>query len=128
MTKPRYQDIEPEAIPVVELPDGIKVKVLAGSFNGTEGPVSAVATEPLYLDISLVAETSLTVPLPAQHNAFAYPFEGGVTIGEGAAARAIARGEIAVLGLGGQVRIAADKGAARLILVAGKPLREPVAK
>ena len=52
----------------------------------------------------------------------------GVTIGEGANAKAIARGEIAVLSLGGSVRFAADKGNARLILVAGRPLREPVAK
>jgi len=128
MTKPRYQDIEPEAIPVVELPDGIKVKVLAGNFNGVDGPVSAVATEPLYLDISLPAGKILSVPVPAEHNAFAYPFEGGATLGAGAAAREIARGEIAVLGLGGEVRIVADKGPVRLILVAGKPLREPVAK
>ena len=128
MTKPRYQDIEPEAIPVVELADGIKVKVLVGAFNGVEGPVTKVATEPLYFDIALPAGTSLSVPLPAEHNAFAYPFEGGVTIGEGANAKAVARGEIAVLGLGGSVRFAADKGDARLILVAGKPLREPVAK
>lgn len=128
MTKPRYQDIEPEAVPVVELPDGIKVKVLVGSFNGVTGPVNKVATEPLYLDIALPAGTSLSVPVPEAHNAFAYPFEGGVTIGEGSTAKAIARGEIAVLGLGGSVRIAADKDAARLILVAGKPLREPVAK
>jgi redox-sensitive bicupin YhaK (pirin superfamily) len=128
MVKPRYQDIEPEAVPVVELPDGIKVKVLVGSFNGVTGPVNKVATDPLYLDIALPAGTSLSVPVPAEHNAFAYPFEGGVTIGEGSTAKAIARGEIAVLGLGPQVRIVADKGPARLILVAGKPLREPVAK
>ena len=128
MTKPRYQDIDPEAIPVVTLPDGIKVKVLAGRFKDVVGPVSAVATEPLYLDIALPAGSSLAVPVPAEHNAFAYPFEGGVTIGAGGSARTIARGEIAVLGLGGEVCIAALGEPARLILVAGRPLREPVAK
>jgi redox-sensitive bicupin YhaK (pirin superfamily) len=128
MTKPRYQDIEPEAIPTVERADGIKVKVLAGTFDGTTGPVSAVATEPLYLDIALPAGAALDVPVPAEHNAFAYPFEGSARIGAGEAARKIARGEIAVLGLGGGVHIAAEGGPARLILVAGRPLREPVAK
>ncbi len=128
MCKPRYQDIEPEAIPVVERADGIKVKVLAGIFDGVAGPVSAVATEPLYLDIALPTGTALDVPVPAEHNAFAYPFEGDARIGAGAEAKKVSRGEIAVLSLGGAVRFTADGGPARLILVAGRPLREPVAK
>lgn len=128
MCKPRYQDIEPEQIPVVARVDGIRVKVLAGSFDGVTGPVSAVATEPLYLDIAVPAGASLDVPVPAEHNAFAYPFEGSARIGAGAEAKAIARGQIAVLSLGASVHFAADGGPARLILVAGRPLREPVAK
>ena len=55
MTKPRYQDIDPENIPVVERPDGTKVKVLVGTFDGVSGPVTKVATDPLYLDIALPA-------------------------------------------------------------------------
>jgi redox-sensitive bicupin YhaK (pirin superfamily) len=128
MTKPRYQDIDPEAIPVVALPDGIRVKVLAGRFRDTEGPVSAVATEPFYVDVSLPAGGSLAVPVPAQHNAFAYVFEGAATIGADEDARPVGRGELAVLGLGGEVQLAAGLKPARLILVAGRPLREPVAK
>jgi len=128
MCQPRYQDIDPEKIPVVERADGIRVKVLAGSFDGVTGPVSAVATEPLYLDIVLPKGAALEVAVPAEHNAFAYPFEGNVRIGAGAEARKVSRGEIAVLSLGGTVRFAAEDGPARLILVAGRPLREPVAK
>ncbi len=128
MCKPRYQDIDPEKIPVVERADGIRVKVLAGSFDGVTGPVSAVATEPLYLDISLPAGAALDVAVPAQHNAFAYPFEGTARIGASVDAKVIARGEIAVLSLGAGVHLAAENGPARLILVAGRPLREPVAK
>jgi redox-sensitive bicupin YhaK (pirin superfamily) len=128
MCKPRYQDIDPEKIPVVTGVDGIQVKVLAGTFEGTTGPVSAVATEPLYLDIAIPAGGELDVAVPAEHNAFAYPFEGAARIGTGAAAGKIARGEIAVLSLGNSVRIAAEGGPVRLILVAGRPLREPVAK
>jgi hypothetical protein len=128
MCKPRYQDIDPEKIPVVERADGIRVKVLAGSFEGTTGPVAAVATEPLYLDIALPADGTLEVAVPAEHNAFAYVFEGAAAIGAGAEASAVQKGEIAVLSLGGAVRFAADGRDARLILVAGRPLREPVAK
>src|SRR5215510_2452332 len=67
MTKPRYQDIEPEAVPVVERADGIQVKVLVGTFNNIAGPVTKVATDPLYLDITLPAGTSLSVPVPEAH-------------------------------------------------------------
>ena len=128
MCKPRYQDIDPEKIPVVERADGIRVKVLAGSFDGVTGPVSAVATEPLYLDIALPAGAAVDVPVPAEHNAFAYPFEGSARIGSDTEAKVIARGQIAVLSLGASVHLAAESGPARLILVAGRPLREPVAK
>src|SRR5216117_1391485 len=53
MTKPRYQDIDPEDVPVVERADGTKVKALVGSFDGVKGPVTDVATDPTYLDITL---------------------------------------------------------------------------
>src|SRR6188474_2975959 len=55
MTAPRYQDIDPENVPVVKRADGTKVKVLVGSFDGVRGPVTDVATDPLYLDITLPA-------------------------------------------------------------------------
>ncbi len=128
MVKPRYQDIDPEAIPVVERADGTRVKVLAGSFDRVTGPVSAVATEPIYLDIALPAGKSASVPLPAEHNAFAYVFEGSAQIGAGAGAQAIERGQLAVLSLGEVVTVEGGAKGGRLILVAGRPLREPVAK
>ncbi|MGH6891491.1 MAG: pirin family protein [Dongiaceae bacterium] len=128
MTKPRYQDIDPEAIPVVERADGTKVKVLTGSFDGVAGPVTAVATDPIYLDITLPAGRSVAVPLPTEHNAFAYVFEGTAEIGAGSDARAIERGQLAVLSLGDGVTVAGGDDGGRLILVAGRPLREPVAK
>jgi redox-sensitive bicupin YhaK (pirin superfamily) len=62
MTKPRYQDIDPENVPVVERPDGVKVKVLVGSFDGVTGPVSNVATDPLYLDLTLPERSRPTLP------------------------------------------------------------------
>jgi quercetin 2,3-dioxygenase len=126
MCKPRYQDIDPENIPVVTRADGVTVKVLVGSFDGVKGPVSDVATDPLYLDITLPAGTSVSVPVEAAHNAFAYPFEGQVRIGAGA--QLVERGQLAVLSLGDSVTIEGGPNGGRLILVAGRPLREPVAK
>jgi hypothetical protein len=126
MTKPRYQDIDPEKIPVVERPDGTKVKVLVGTFDGVSGPVTKVATDPLYLDITLPAGVAARVPVEAEHNAFAYVFEGTARIG--AAAQQVERGQLAVLSLGDGVTVEGGPKGGRLILVAGRPLREPVAK
>ena len=126
MTKPRYQDIDPENVPVVERPDGTKVKVLVGSFDGVSGPVNKVATDPLYLDITLPANVKASVPVEAEHNAFAYVFEGTAKIG--AEAQLVDRGQLAVLSLGDGVTVEGGPKGGRLILVAGRPLREPVAK
>jgi len=128
MTKPRYQDIDPEKIPVVERADGTKVKVLVGSFDSVKGPVSDVATDPTYLDITLPAGVAASVPLAAEHNAFAYVFEGTANVGAGSDAKLVERGQLAVLGLGDAVTVEGGAEGGRLILVAGRPLREPVAK
>ncbi len=124
MTAPRYQDIAPEKIPAVDAGGGVRVRVIAGRFGNVSGPVSAVATDPLYLDIALPAGASLEVPLPEDDNAFAYVFEGAARIG----AEQVANGELAVLGSGERVELAAGPDGARLVLVAGRPLREPIAK
>jgi quercetin 2,3-dioxygenase len=123
MIEPRYQEFAPEAIPEAAV-DGARVRVIAGRFGDVEGPVRAVATEPLYLDIALAAGGSVDVPVTQGHAAFAYVFEGAVEIG----GRRLARGELAVLGDGAAVSLEADAEAGRLILLAGRPLREPVAK
>lgn len=129
MTPPRYQEIEPEAVPVVERADGVRVKVIAGQVDGVEGAVRAVATEPVYLDVSLPAGAAFRHALPADHSAFVYVFEGAVRVGEGEAGELIRRGELAVLGSGDSVTVAAaGPEASRLLLVAGRPLEEPVAR
>ena len=72
------------------------------------------------------ADTAWTYTLPDGHNAFAYVFEGGLTVGQGEDARPVARQELAVLGGGELLQLQAGAEGARLILVAGRPLREPV--
>jgi quercetin 2,3-dioxygenase len=127
MTAPRYQDIEPSAIPEVALADGTRVRVLAGAVNGVVGPVSAVATEPVYLDVALAPGGRFEHELPAGHTAFAYVYEGSAVIGNPPAGKEVARGRLAVLSAGRRVAVGATA-AARFILVAGRPLGEPVVK
>lgn len=129
MTAPRYQDIAPERIPSVDAGDGARVRVFAGTFGDVTGPVSAVATEPVYLDIELAAGSCVTAKLPIGHNAFAYVYDGSAQLGPEQAVRRVTRGELAVLDRDGDaLRIAAGDASAALILVAGKPLGEPVAR
>jgi hypothetical protein len=125
MTAPRYQDIAAEKVPQADLGGGASVRVLAGEIAGVKGPVDPGATQPIFLDVTLAPGAAATIPLPAGHNAFVYVYEGEAGVGD--PAEALARGRIGVLSPGDDVRLGSEKGA-RLILVAGKPLREPVAK
>jgi len=127
MTAPRYQDIAPERIPEVELAQGVSARVIAGSAGGVTGPVQADATAALYLDVRLAQDARTELAIPAGHNAFVYVYEGQATVGEGSHSELL-RGELGVLGSGETVRIAAAKSAARMIVVAGRPFNEPVAK
>jgi redox-sensitive bicupin YhaK (pirin superfamily) len=125
MTAPRYQDIAPERIPVAHPAPGATAKVIAGELAGVRGPVEAGVTAPLYLDVALAPGAAFTAPAPEGHNAFVYVYEGQAQVGE--PAQTLERGRIGVLSPGAAVRLASAEGA-RLILVAGKPLGEPVAK
>lgn len=126
MTDPKYQEFAPERIPVVTPAAGVQVKVIAGQVGDVAGPIAQPATDPVYLDITLAADARWDYALPEGHNAFAYVFEGGVTVGQGEDARPVARQELAVLGGGELLQLQAGAEGTRLILVAGRPLREPV--
>jgi redox-sensitive bicupin YhaK (pirin superfamily) len=127
MIEPRYQDIAPDRIPTVEPAPGVKLRVVAGDLFGVTGPVSGIAIEPVYLDAGLQPGAKLSVPLPEGHSAFAYVFEGeAVQVGDDT----LGLRELGVLSSGDQVElsVAADAPAARVLLVAGRPLNEQVAR
>ncbi|MBN8742083.1 MAG: quercetin 2,3-dioxygenase [Lysobacterales bacterium 69-70] len=127
MTAPRYQDIAPEQVPLLQPADGVELRLLTGRIGDVSGPVADVATDPFYVDVRLQAGAQWVADLPGTHNAFVYVYDGDATVGEGAQARTLPRGQLGVLSRGAQVRLAAPTGG-RLILVAGRPLNEPVAK
>jgi quercetin 2,3-dioxygenase len=126
MTAPRYQEYEPGDIPEAILADGTRARIIAGRFAGRQGPIDAAATEPLYLDLSLAPGSELRVPIPEGHAGFAYVFEGAARVG--ASGTAVPSGTLAVLGDGQTLMLRANGTAARLLVVAGKPLGEPVAR
>jgi redox-sensitive bicupin YhaK (pirin superfamily) len=125
MTAPRYQDIAPERIPVVHPAAGVAVKVIAGELAGVAGPVEGVVTAPLYLDVSLQPGAALALELPDGHHGFAYVFEGESALVGG---ERLGRGQLGVLSEGGRLQLASAEQAARLLVVAGRPLEEPVTR
>jgi quercetin 2,3-dioxygenase len=128
MTAPRYQDIAPGEIPTINPKPGVSVRVIAGQLGDVTGPVSGVATAPVYLDVSLNARAEYDAPIPPGHSVFAYVYDGSALIGDESDAQVVGRGELAVLAGEGAVRVRAVDATTRMIIVAGKPLNEPVAK
>jgi redox-sensitive bicupin YhaK (pirin superfamily) len=133
MTSPKYQEFGPEHIPTAVPAPGVSAKVIAGRVAGIAGPIFQPATDPTYLDLAIEPDATLVQPLPPDYAAFLYVFEGAIEVGAGAGARRVGRDELAVLSEGEEIRLrgvaaGADGKAARAILVAGRPLREPVAK
>jgi redox-sensitive bicupin YhaK (pirin superfamily) len=126
MTEPKYQEFAPDHIPVATPAGGVTVKVIAGAVGEVVGPIVQPATDPVYLDITLQAGARWEYALPEGHNVFAYAYEGAVTVGEGDEARALETQTLAVLGGGDLLELRAGTAGTRMILVAGRPLREPV--
>ena len=133
MTEPKYQEFGPERIPTATPNKGVRAKVIAGRVNGTHGPISQPATDPTYLDLEIEPGAEFVQRLAPDYAAFLYVFEGTVRVGVGATASTIKTQELAVLSEGEEIRVGglsagADGKVARAILVAGRPLREPVAR
>ena len=126
MRTPRYQEFAPEDIPETTPAAGVRAKVIAGRIGEVEGPVRDVAAQPIYFDIRLDAGSDYVQPLPSGHTAFACVYEGTTMFGD--AATPVAAVNLAVFGPGDAVRMRAGREGARLILVAGKPFNEPVAR
>jgi len=124
MTTPAYQEHGVEQIPTEHRP-GAEIKVITGKTSqGTLGPVNQPLTDPLYLDVRLNANTKFSEFLVDTHNAFVYLVKGTVDIDT----RTLVRDQLAVLSEGKQINLISGDQGARFLLVAGKPLNEPVAR
>ena len=132
MKEPGYRDIPPSEIPVVTLSGDVAVKVIAGELHAggitTPGAIRGASTEPLFIDVTLPAGGVFEHPLPPAHSAFAYPYEGTIDVGSEADRRVVSTHEAGVLSEGGRVVIRAGAEGARVLLLAARPLREPIAQ
>ncbi len=124
MAEPWYRDFPNEAIPEYVTPAGVTVRVIAGNSNGVAGAVTREVTEPLYLDIHVPAGAAFSTALPATHNAFIYVYRGAVNIA-GTQVESRRMGILSNMPGDDGVTLTATQDA-RLILVAGRPLGEPI--
>ena len=126
MCEPSYRDFQPGDIPQASLGHGAVARVLGGRVGDVVGPIAGRTTEPVYIDVEIPAAVTVSVPVPSGHNGFVYPFVSGVEAGPEGAATTLARGELGILTDGGSIRLRAHERAARILVIAGKPIGEPV--
>ncbi|HSC61352.1 MAG TPA: pirin family protein [Rhizomicrobium sp.] len=124
MRDPWYADIPSGDIPVIDLGHGNSAKLIAGQWNGVTGAGPERDIDPFFADVTLAANGAVDVPVPAGHNGFIYVFEGDAVVGT----ETVRKGQLGVLSLGGRLHVAAAGQGARFLVIAGKPLHEPIAK
>jgi quercetin 2,3-dioxygenase len=126
MIRPRYQDIPPASIGEVALERG-KARIVAGNAFGVTGPVQGIDVDPVFVDLALEKGARVEQTLPAGHAAFVYVTDGAVRIGPDA--REVRKGQLAVLtNEGDGVAAMCDADSGRFMLLAGRPIGEPVAR
>jgi redox-sensitive bicupin YhaK (pirin superfamily) len=123
-----YRDIQPSEIPTVELPGGGRVKVIAGTHvlegRSTPGPIRGLTTDPSYFDVELSAGAPFSHGVIADYSLFVYPYEGELRIGT----QVLKAHDAGVLASGDRIEVAAGADGVRFLLLAGRPLREPIAQ
>jgi len=121
---PWYRDFTATELPGFATPAGVRVVVIAGRSHGVSGAVTRERTEPLVLDLHLPGGAPFEQRLPAGHNAFVYVYRGEVQV----AGTRVPAGRMAILanpsGSDGVALAAASP--ARALLIAGRPLGEPI--
>ena len=126
MTQPGWRDIPGGEVPEFVSADGVRVRVVAGRAHGVAGAVPEGTVDPVFLDLHFDAPGSIGIELPAGHNALAYVYRGALTVG----GSPVPRQRMAVLETrpdADGVRFAAEA-PARAVLIAGRPLNEPIAQ
>lgn len=124
---PWYRDIASAEIPEFEQ-NGVKVRVIAGESHGVKGAVQREHTEPLYLDLHLLPGASFEQLLPETHNAFVYVYRGALRFETGCTVPPQRMAILANTPGSDGVRLVAGDEPTRAILIAGKPLNEPIAQ
>ena len=130
LCEPWYRDIQSESIPEVTTENGVLVRVIAGNSHGTNGAMQREHTEPFYLDLHFPAteDVMFEQPLPTTHNAFVYVYRGGLEVVHGETSTTIPVQRMGILINEGDRLVVRAQANTRAIVIAGKPLNEPIAQ
>jgi len=121
MSAPRYQEVTASTIPTYEK-DGVRIRIVAGTVDGVNGPVEDIAASPLYMDVQLDSDTQWLFPVPSGHTALAYVFDGeGVFSGETVNAIRLVK-----FSDGDHIAVKTENDTVRFMLMAGVPFKEPI--
>jgi redox-sensitive bicupin YhaK (pirin superfamily) len=143
MIAPRYQEVKAADIPEVTDDDGASTRIVTGSFWGKRGPVEGIATDPIYIDVSVPAGKRKVLPVETKRHAFAYVFAGDGKFANASGPLEVPTDNIGAPGVspasdvenrslvlfdrGDEIVVQAGEQGIRFLLVSGKPLEEPVA-
>jgi redox-sensitive bicupin YhaK (pirin superfamily) len=130
LCEPWYRDIQSEEVPEFTTKLGVLVRVIAGASHGTPGAIQRDHTEPLYLDVHFpnTDDAAFEQALPATHNAFVYVYRGSLELVQGDKTSAVPIKRMAILSNEGDGLVLRAKANTRAIVIAGKPLNEPIAQ
>jgi redox-sensitive bicupin YhaK (pirin superfamily) len=123
MMPPRYRGITSNHIPEVELQNGVRIKVIAGSIGGARGPMDDIVIDPEYFDCTVPADQTFVHQTESSYTAFIYVIDGvGETNGVN-----LENGRLVLFDSGEQLAVSANGASIRFLLLTGKPLHEPIA-
>ena len=126
MMDPRYRNLTQDQIPRVSPHEKVTIKIICGAVGGVKGPVQDIVIEPEYLDISVGPGSVYEHPVRQGHTAFCYVIEGeGAFDKEGT--QSISAETVVLFEDGDGIRVATAKEPVRFLMIAGKPIREPIA-
>jgi len=143
MMDPRYRDVKASQVPEITNPSGVRTRIICGRVDGATGPVQDVVIDPEYLDITIPPHTAYTHPTRAGHTVFAYVIQGRACFcdqtrpfsfdAEGAGwsdlhvSPWVQNTNLALFEDGDHLDVSTEEEPVRFLLVAGRPIREPVA-
>lgn len=126
MMPPRYQDIHSRDIPTIQLNDNATAKIIAGTIGKVTGPAQDIMAAPNYIDVSLKAHKSVSIPVTDNHTVFIYVFDGSIATRDHP--RSVADRHIILFERNGtEIEVHAGGAGARFLVISGRPLHEPIA-
>ena len=124
MTKPKYRDILSEQIPIINMNENVKVKLISGEYLNKKGAVTDLGIEIFYLDVNIENADVFEYEINSEYTVFAYVYEGDAMFFDSKSV--IDKNQMALFNKGNQIKVTTTN-SVKFLLIGGKPLNEPIA-